>query len=59
MLQGNEVMPLITSSEETARAGVQGKIRSVKIQVDDADLVNFITGGYVVDYFLCTTLYID
>lgn len=38
-------MPLITASEEEARAGTQGKIRKVKIQVDDADLLNFITGG--------------
>lgn len=45
LLQGNEVMPLITSSEEQAKAGIKGKVRSVKIQVDDADLVNFITGG--------------
>ncbi|GAA5807483.1 hypothetical protein MFLAVUS_000844 [Mucor flavus] len=45
LLQGNEIMPLITASEEEARAGTQGKIRKVKIQVDDADLLNFITGG--------------
>jgi hypothetical protein len=42
---GNEVMPLITAVEEEARAGVKGKIRIVKVQVDDADLLNFITGG--------------
>ncbi|KAI8080486.1 hypothetical protein BDF21DRAFT_339482 [Thamnidium elegans] len=44
-LLGNEIMPLITASEEEARAGTQGKIRKVKIQVDDSDLLNFITGG--------------
>lgn len=45
VLQGNEIKPLITANEEEARAGVQGKIRTVKVQVDDADLLNFITGG--------------
>ncbi|CAO3611293.1 hypothetical protein MBANPS3_000017 [Mucor bainieri] len=45
LLQGKDVMPLITASEEDARAGVKGKIRTVKVQVDDADLLNFITGG--------------
>jgi hypothetical protein len=42
---GKDVMPLITASEEDARAGVKGKVRTVKVQVDDADLLNFITGG--------------
>ncbi|KAG2201419.1 hypothetical protein INT47_001468 [Mucor saturninus] len=45
VLQGNEVLPLITSSEAAARESVQGKIRKVKIQIDDNDLLNFITGG--------------
>ncbi|CEP09104.1 hypothetical protein [Parasitella parasitica] len=45
LLQGKDIMPLITSSEEDARSGVKGKIRTVKVQVDDADLLNFITGG--------------
>ncbi|KAK4509880.1 uncharacterized protein ATC70_007184 [Mucor velutinosus] len=45
LLQGKDVMPLITASEEDARVGVKGKIRTVKVQVDDADLLNFITGG--------------
>lgn len=43
---GNEVLPLITAVEQEARDGVKGKIRIVKIQIDDADLLNFITGGY-------------
>ncbi|KAI8888682.1 hypothetical protein K501DRAFT_240310 [Backusella circina FSU 941] len=44
-LKGNEVIPVITSDEEEARSATKGKIRIVKIQVEDGDLVNFITGG--------------
>ncbi|KAF7724026.1 hypothetical protein EC973_001433 [Apophysomyces ossiformis] len=45
LLQGNQVQPLITDSEETARGSAKGKVRTVKIQVEDGDLLNFITGG--------------
>ncbi|KAI8984228.1 hypothetical protein BDF20DRAFT_858708 [Mycotypha africana] len=45
VLQGIDIMPLITASEEAAQAGVKGNIRKVKIQVEDNDLLNFITGG--------------
>jgi hypothetical protein len=39
------VIPVITSNEEEARNATKSKIRIVKIQVEDGDLVNFITGG--------------
>ncbi|KAI7905214.1 uncharacterized protein BX663DRAFT_502131 [Cokeromyces recurvatus] len=45
VLQGNEIMPLITTSEEKTRAGIKSKLKTVKIQIDDADLLNFIIGG--------------
>ncbi|CAO3615306.1 unnamed protein product [Mucor hiemalis] len=45
LLQGNEVQPVITTDKEKARAATKGKIRSVKIQIEDNDLLNFITGG--------------
>ena len=38
-------MPLITDDEEKARSSAKTKVRVVKIQVEDSDLVNFITGG--------------
>ncbi|KAI7857569.1 hypothetical protein BDC45DRAFT_435334 [Circinella umbellata] len=44
-LKGKEVMPLITDDEEKARSSAKTKVRVVKIQVEDSDLVNFITGG--------------
>ncbi|KAG0171395.1 hypothetical protein DFQ28_001065 [Apophysomyces sp. BC1034] len=45
LLQGNQVQPLITADEQKARGSAKGKIRTVKIQVEDGDLLNFITGG--------------
>lgn len=45
LLQGKDVMPLITDDEEKARNSAKGKVRTVKIQVDDSDLINLVTGG--------------
>lgn len=42
---GNEIQPVITREKEKARSATKGKVRSVKIQVEDHDLLNFITGG--------------
>lgn len=42
---GKDVMPLITDDEEKARNSAKGKVRTVKIQVDDSDLINLVTGG--------------
>ncbi|KAI9489311.1 hypothetical protein BDB00DRAFT_770870 [Zychaea mexicana] len=39
------VKPLITDNEELAKSSAKTKVRVVKIQVEDGDLVNFITGG--------------
>lgn len=39
------MLPYISTNEEEVRAGIKGKVRTVHIQVDDADLLNFITGG--------------
>ncbi|KAI9321707.1 SCP2 sterol-binding domain-containing protein [Dichotomocladium elegans] len=45
VMQGKDTMPLITENEEDAKNAVKGKLRTVKIQVEDSNLVNFITGG--------------
>ncbi|KAL0078783.1 hypothetical protein J3Q64DRAFT_1733422 [Phycomyces blakesleeanus] len=45
LFQGNEVEPVITSDEANARKSVKGKVRTVKIQIEDHNLLNFITGG--------------
>ncbi|KAI9027584.1 hypothetical protein CLU79DRAFT_803144 [Phycomyces nitens] len=44
-VKGNEVEPVITSDESKARKSVKGKVRTVKIQIEDHNLLNFITGG--------------
>jgi hypothetical protein len=36
---------VITSSEEEARKEMKGKVRTVQVQLDDYDLITFITGG--------------
>ncbi|KAL9552857.1 hypothetical protein MBANPS3_003582 [Mucor bainieri] len=45
LLQGNEIQPVITSDKAKAQASAKGKVKKVKIQVEDHDLLNFITGG--------------
>ncbi|KAI8096102.1 hypothetical protein BDF21DRAFT_407465 [Thamnidium elegans] len=45
LLQGNDVQPVITADQAKARAATRGKVRTVKIQIEDSDLLNFITGG--------------
>jgi hypothetical protein len=42
---GNEIQPIITSDKEKAKSSTKGKVKKVKIQVEDHDLLNFITGG--------------
>ncbi|KAI9272613.1 hypothetical protein BY458DRAFT_508770 [Sporodiniella umbellata] len=43
ILQGNTVEPIITADKEKAQA--YSKLKKVRIQVEDNDLLNFITGG--------------
>ncbi|KAI8070609.1 uncharacterized protein B0P05DRAFT_550369 [Gilbertella persicaria] len=46
LLQGNEIQPVITQDKQTVRSSLKGKkIKMVEIQVEDHDLLNFITGG--------------
>ncbi|KAF1804058.1 hypothetical protein V8B55DRAFT_1510834 [Mucor lusitanicus] len=45
LLQGNEIQPVITSDKAKAQDSAKGKVKKVKIQVEDHDLLNFITGG--------------
>ncbi|KAJ8661137.1 hypothetical protein O0I10_002884 [Lichtheimia ornata] len=45
LLQGKDTMPVITNDQEKAKDAAKTKVRTVKIQVEDTDLVNFITGG--------------
>ncbi|GAA5798874.1 hypothetical protein HPULCUR_004281 [Helicostylum pulchrum] len=45
LLQGNDIQPVITADQAKARAATRGKVRTVKIQIEDSDLLNFITGG--------------
>ncbi|CAO3614994.1 unnamed protein product [Mucor fragilis] len=45
LLQGNEIQPVITSDKAKAQSSAKGKVKKVKIQVEDHDLLNFITGG--------------
>ncbi|GAN05439.1 conserved hypothetical protein [Mucor ambiguus] len=45
LLQGNEIQPVITSDKAKAQASAKGKVKKVKIQVEDHDLLNFVTGG--------------
>ena len=42
---GNEVQPVVTQDLQKARSSLKGKIKMVEIQVEDHDLLNFITGG--------------
>lgn len=42
---GKDTMPVITNDQEKAKDAAKTKVRTVKIQVEDTDLVNFITGG--------------
>ncbi|KAG2177303.1 hypothetical protein INT43_007960 [Umbelopsis isabellina] len=46
LFQGNQVEPIITMDGDSAKAKAKAaKVRTVSIIVDDADLVNFVTGG--------------
>ncbi|KAI8342635.1 hypothetical protein BC941DRAFT_413366 [Chlamydoabsidia padenii] len=46
LLQGNEIQPIITKNESKVRGVAKKKrIQTVKIRVEDSDLLNFITGG--------------
>jgi hypothetical protein len=42
---GKDVRPVITNKEDVAKAAVKSKIRTVRIQVEDADALNLVTGG--------------
>ncbi|ORZ19794.1 hypothetical protein BCR42DRAFT_323146 [Absidia repens] len=45
-VNGNEVQPIITSNVNKVRGlAKKKKIQTVKIRVEDSDLLNFITGG--------------
>ncbi|KAG2233880.1 hypothetical protein INT48_005221 [Thamnidium elegans] len=39
LLQGNDVQPVITADQAKARAATRGKVRTVKIQIEDSDLL--------------------
>ncbi|KAI9259021.1 SCP2 sterol-binding domain-containing protein [Phascolomyces articulosus] len=45
LLQGKDIQPLITDDEEKAKSAAKTKVRVVRIQVEDSDLINFLTGG--------------
>lgn len=45
--KGNDIKPLVTSNEQVARKAAKRKPRVVKIWIEDTDVLNFITGGYV------------
>ncbi|CAO3612347.1 unnamed protein product [Cunninghamella echinulata] len=46
LLQGNEVQPIITNkSKKVQDITKKNKIKTVKIRVEDSDLLNFVTGG--------------
>ncbi|CAO3596634.1 unnamed protein product [Absidia cylindrospora] len=46
LLRGNEVQPIITNNVNKVRGlAKKKKIQTVKIRVEDSDLLNFITGG--------------
>lgn len=42
---GNTILPIITSHKDKIKSAP--KVKKVKIQVEDHDLLNFITGGYL------------
>ncbi|KAG1474934.1 hypothetical protein G6F56_000046 [Rhizopus delemar] len=43
LFQGNTILPIITSHKDKIKSAP--KVKKVKIQVEDHDLLNFITGG--------------
>ncbi|ORZ12649.1 hypothetical protein BCR42DRAFT_419681 [Absidia repens] len=46
LLRGNEVQPVITNNEGNVRAlAKMQKSQTVKVRIEDSDLLNFITGG--------------
>ncbi|CAO3623091.1 unnamed protein product [Cunninghamella blakesleeana] len=46
LLQGNEVQPIITNNAKKVQdITKKRKIKTVKIRVEDSDLLNFVTGG--------------
>ncbi|CAO3659943.1 unnamed protein product [Umbelopsis ramanniana] len=46
LFQGNQVEPIITMDAEKAKEQAKAaKARTVRITIDDSDLVNFVTGG--------------
>ncbi|ORZ25628.1 hypothetical protein BCR42DRAFT_314700 [Absidia repens] len=44
-IKGKDVRPVITNKEDVAKAAVKGKVRTVRIQVEDSDALNLVTGG--------------
>ncbi|CEG68459.1 hypothetical protein RMATCC62417_04716 [Rhizopus microsporus] len=45
LLQGNTVQPIITTHKDMVKRAKVFKVKTIKIQVEDHDLLNFITGG--------------
>ncbi|CAO3699740.1 unnamed protein product [Rhizopus microsporus] len=45
LLQGNTVQPIITTHKDMIKRAKVFKVKTIKIQVEDHDLLNFITGG--------------
>ncbi|EIE88342.1 hypothetical protein RO3G_13053 [Rhizopus delemar RA 99-880] len=44
-IKGNTIQPIITTEKEMIKRATKFKVKKVKIQVEDHDLLNFITGG--------------
>ena len=42
---GKDIKPVITQKEDEAKAATKGKVRVVRIQVEDKDALQLITGG--------------
>ncbi|CAO3615478.1 unnamed protein product [Cunninghamella blakesleeana] len=45
LLQGKGVQPVITNVEQVARDATQGKVKIVRIEIEDSNVVGLVTGG--------------
>ncbi|KAI9307088.1 hypothetical protein BJ944DRAFT_151114, partial [Cunninghamella echinulata] len=44
-LQGKDVQPVITNVEQVARDATKSKVKVVRIEIEDSNVVSLITGG--------------
>ena len=42
---GNKIKPIITKLKQTSKQATGKKVPVVKLQVEDADVLNFVAGG--------------